>query len=128
MSRVVGIAGIGRGASLDLGGRATYRIGSNPMAELRIADSRLAPLHARIERRKDGIWIVDLGGREGTFVNGAGVHERRLRQGDVVRIGGTWLRWMAEEGDAGGGRAPTGTLADRLRAYYQAAPLQEART
>lgn len=49
--------------------------------------------HARFEPREDGLWVVDTGSTNGTFVNGARVTEsRRLRRGDVVRIGGTDLR------------------------------------
>jgi pSer/pThr/pTyr-binding forkhead associated (FHA) protein len=49
--------------------------------------------HARIEPLRDGLWVVDLGSRNGTFVNGAQVDGReRLREGDVVRVGETELR------------------------------------
>lgn len=49
--------------------------------------------HARVESARDGVWIVDLGSTNGTFVNGdklAG--RRRLKNGDVVRVGQTELR------------------------------------
>jgi FHA domain len=50
--------------------------------------------HARIEPRRDGIWIDDIGSTNGTFVNGEPVDgPRRLRAGDVVRIGETDLRF-----------------------------------
>ena len=49
--------------------------------------------HARIESQRDGVWILDLGSTNGTFVNGARVTTpRRLSKGDVVRVGQTDFR------------------------------------
>jgi hypothetical protein len=50
--------------------------------------------HARIESQRDGVWILDLGSTNGTFVNGARLDGRRLlHEGDVVQIGDTELRF-----------------------------------
>ena len=50
--------------------------------------------HARIESQRDGVWILDLGSTNGTWVNGERMDGRhRLREGDVVRIGQTELRF-----------------------------------
>ena len=50
--------------------------------------------HARFERRRDGVWLEDIGSTNGTFVNGIRLtRERRLAPGDVVRIGETDLRF-----------------------------------
>jgi hypothetical protein len=50
--------------------------------------------HARVEARRDGVWILDLDSTNGTFVNGAPLNGRRkLRQGDVVKVGDTELRF-----------------------------------
>jgi hypothetical protein len=50
--------------------------------------------HARVESRRDGVWILDLGSTNGTWVNGERMDGRhRLRAGDVVRIGKTELRF-----------------------------------
>lgn len=50
--------------------------------------------HARIESQRDGVWIIDLGSTNGTFVNGARLDGRRkLREGDVVQVGDTELRF-----------------------------------
>jgi hypothetical protein len=52
--------------------------------------------HVRIEPRTDGIWVLDLGSTNGTFVNGERLEEpRRLDPGDVVRVGETDLRFEA---------------------------------
>jgi pSer/pThr/pTyr-binding forkhead associated (FHA) protein len=58
------------------------------------ADEYASGRHARIEPRRDGVWIEDVGSTNGTFVNGIRVtRERRLTPGDVVRIGETDLRF-----------------------------------
>jgi len=50
--------------------------------------------HARIESQRDGVWILDLGSTNGTFVNGERVEGRRqLHGGDLVQIGDTELRF-----------------------------------
>ena len=50
--------------------------------------------HARVESQRDGVWILDLGSTNGTFVNGERMDGRhRLHSGDVVRIGQTELRF-----------------------------------
>jgi len=70
---------IGRAANNDV-----------PLATDEYASGR----HARIEPRRDGVWISDVGSTNGTFVNGIRLtRERRLAPGDVVRIGETDLRF-----------------------------------
>jgi pSer/pThr/pTyr-binding forkhead associated (FHA) protein len=50
--------------------------------------------HARFEPRRDGVWIEDIGSTNGTYVNGVRLESaRRLKPGDVVRIGETDLRF-----------------------------------
>jgi pSer/pThr/pTyr-binding forkhead associated (FHA) protein len=50
--------------------------------------------HARIEPRRDGVWVQDLGSTNGTFVNGVRIDRaRKLVNGDVVRAGETELRY-----------------------------------
>ncbi|HEY5058979.1 MAG TPA: FHA domain-containing protein [Gaiellaceae bacterium] len=52
--------------------------------------------HVRIEPRDDGVWVLDLGSTNGTFVNGERLDRaRRLEPGDVVRVGETDLRFEA---------------------------------
>lgn len=58
------------------------------------ADEFASGHHARIESQRDGVWILDLGSTNGTFVNGTRLDGRRLlKQGDVVQIGDTELRF-----------------------------------
>ena len=59
-------------------------------------DEYASTRHARIEPRRDGIWVEDIGSTNGTFVNGIRLtRERRLAPGDVLRVGETDLRFEA---------------------------------
>jgi FHA domain-containing protein len=50
--------------------------------------------HARIEPRRDGVWIEDIGSTNGTYLNGIRLtRPKRLTAGDVVRVGETELRY-----------------------------------
>jgi FHA domain-containing protein len=50
--------------------------------------------HARIEPRRDGVWVTDVGSTNGTYVNGVRIDRpRKLVAGDVVRAGETELRY-----------------------------------
>ena len=50
--------------------------------------------HARIEPRRDGVWLEDVGSTNGTYLNGIRLtHPKRLAAGDVVRVGETELRY-----------------------------------
>jgi FHA domain len=50
--------------------------------------------HARVEPRRDGVWIEDVGSTNGTFVNGVRLSRaRKLAAGDLVRVGDTDLRF-----------------------------------
>ena len=52
--------------------------------------------HARVEPRRDGVWVEDVGSTNGTYLNGIRLTTaKRLAPGDVVRIGETELRYEA---------------------------------
>jgi len=72
----------------------TYRfgrrilVGRAPSADLRLDDPRVSRLHARIEMRDDGIFVEDLGSRNGTAVDGEPIAEpRRLQVDDEITVG-----------------------------------------
>ena len=56
-------------------------------------DEFASATHARIEPRRDGAWVDDLGSTNGTFVNGKKLKRAQLAKvGDVIRIGATELQ------------------------------------
>jgi pSer/pThr/pTyr-binding forkhead associated (FHA) protein len=57
-------------------------------------DDYASARHARIEPRRDGVWVEDVGSTNGTFLNGIKLtRPRKLTPGDVVRIGETEVRY-----------------------------------
>jgi hypothetical protein len=57
-------------------------------------DEYASAKHARIEPRRDGIWVEDIGSTNGTFVNGIRLtRPRKLTTGDVVRVGETDMKF-----------------------------------
>jgi hypothetical protein len=70
-------------------------IGRGSANDLQLRGDRFASArHARIEPRADGVWAVDAGSTNGTFVNGVRLDgAQRLSSGDVVRVGETDLRY-----------------------------------
>ncbi len=76
----------------------TYRfgrrilVGRAPSADLRLDDPRVSRLHARIEMRDDGVYVEDLGSRNGTAVDGEAVTgPRRLEVDDEMTVGAAAL-------------------------------------
>ena len=59
-------------------------------------DEYASTSHARVEPRRDGVWLEDVGSTNGTYLNGIKLsHAKRLTPGDIVRVGETELRYEA---------------------------------
>jgi FHA domain-containing protein len=57
-------------------------------------DEYASTRHVRVEPRRDGVWVEDIGSTNGTFVNGIRLtRDRKLTPGDVLRVGETDLRF-----------------------------------
>jgi len=57
-------------------------------------DEYASSKHARVEPRRDGVWVEDVGSTNGTYLNGIRLtRAKKLAPGDVVRIGETELRY-----------------------------------
>jgi hypothetical protein len=74
---------------------APVTLGRSARNDIPLAEDEFASVeHARLEPRRDGVWIDDVGSTNGTFVNGEQLSRpRRLKAGDVIRIGETDLRF-----------------------------------
>jgi pSer/pThr/pTyr-binding forkhead associated (FHA) protein len=82
----------GEGRMLD---SAAITVGRGPQNDVTLdGDDFASAKHARIEPRRDGVWVEDVGSTNGTFLNGIKLtRPRKLTPGDVVRVGETELRY-----------------------------------
>jgi pSer/pThr/pTyr-binding forkhead associated (FHA) protein len=104
-------------------------VGRGPHNDVRLADESVSETHAKLQRRDDGWYAVDMGSTNGTYVGGSRVTVDRLLQGAPdVRFGGVKLRFLPADlprdaSVADGTRAAT----DRARlASSLAEPAREA--
>jgi FHA domain len=69
-----------------------FLIGRTPDCQLSLDDALVSRRHALLTVQGDGVFVEDLGSRNGVFLNNAKVLKRtRVMDGDVVRVGGQEL-------------------------------------
>jgi hypothetical protein len=76
-------------------GEDPVTIGRLPECDVVLGDTKVSRRHAEVRRDGTEVILVDLGSTNGTKVNGAGVRERRLGDGDEITVGSTVLRFEA---------------------------------
>ena len=96
----------GEGATLVIrsgGGRAgevfnvageRMNIGRSPEAEIFLDDVTVSRNHALLVRRRDGLYIDDLGSLNGTYVNRRRIESHRLSNGDELQVGKYKLTYL----------------------------------
>ena len=72
--------------------RTLALIGHSPPCRVRIRDPRVSSVHGSFVRTPDGLWVVDLCGREGIRVNGIIARAALLEDGDLLEVGGRLIR------------------------------------
>lgn len=81
----------GRNRGID---SRTLLVGRSADNDIPLDDDFASARHARLEPRRDGVWVSDAGSTNGTYVNGAKLSKpQRLKPGDVIRVGNTDLRY-----------------------------------
>ncbi len=89
---------------------------------LTLNDERLSRQHLVIEKRSDGCYVRDLGSRNGTAINNGMVHgEQKLQHGDVIRAGGSVMRYYNNIP----GATPPGGHVEGGRQFIGSAPASE---
>lgn len=74
-------------------GEDPVTVGRLPECDIAVGDPNVSRRHAEIRRQGNGFVVVDLGSTNGTKVNGAGVRQRPLADGDQITVGGTTVRF-----------------------------------
>lgn len=70
------------------------RLSSNPVC---IDDHLASREHCKIVKETDGYYIIDLGSRNGTRVNGRKIKTHKLTSGNVIKVGHVELRFETDE-------------------------------
>lgn len=68
-------------------------IGRLSTCDIPLGDPQVSRRHAEVRRDPEGFAVFDLGSTNGTVVNGTTVRERRLVDGDELRIGSATIRF-----------------------------------
>jgi hypothetical protein len=89
---VVGSLVLPDGRRLNLGPEP-LRIGRLPDCQISLSDAQVSRHHAEVRPAHEGYEVVDLGSTNGTLVNGVVVKEHPLRDGDVILVGATSIRY-----------------------------------
>jgi len=87
-------------AALVLGDGSRVAVGEDPVilgrapeCDIELADATVSRRHAEVVRDGDAWFIRDLGSSNGTKLNGAGVVDQILNDGDEIRLGAVTLRF-----------------------------------
>ncbi|MHB8482836.1 MAG: FHA domain-containing protein [Nitrospiria bacterium] len=65
-------------------------------ADLMLGDVKISRQHAAIDLTDQGYRLTDLGSSNGSFVNGQSIKTQLLKDGDVIRMGGTLIKILVE--------------------------------
>jgi pSer/pThr/pTyr-binding forkhead associated (FHA) protein len=74
--------------------RDRMSIGRTPDAAVFLDDVTVSRNHALIVRRRDGLYIDDLGSLNGTYVNRRRIESHRLQNGDELQVGKYKLTYL----------------------------------
>jgi two-component system, NtrC family, response regulator GlrR len=71
-------------------------LGSSQHAPIRVSDRAVSRVHAEIEVAEDGIWLRDLGSRNGSWVEGVLCKLARIEDGARLRVGNVTMQVRVE--------------------------------
>ncbi|HEU0023089.1 MAG TPA: FHA domain-containing protein [Thermoleophilaceae bacterium] len=81
------------GEAFPLGGER-MTIGRSPEAEVFLDDVTVSRNHALLVRRRDGLYIDDLGSLNGTYVNRRRIESHKLQNADELQVGKYKLTYL----------------------------------
>jgi diguanylate cyclase (GGDEF)-like protein len=70
-------------------------IGRSSQAHIQIDHESVSRRHAQVDLGERTATVRDLGSTNGTYVNDEPVHERKLQDGDLIKVGRTILKYLA---------------------------------
>ena len=78
---------------------ATCALGSEPSNDLVLNDPTVSRYHCELAWTPEGPRVTDLDSRNGTVLDGVRIHDAIPRQGSLLRLGDTVVRFEAQDGD-----------------------------
>ncbi|HEV3262362.1 MAG TPA: FHA domain-containing serine/threonine-protein kinase [Gemmataceae bacterium] len=93
------VSGPDKGLTFTFQSGEKFQIGRSRGFANRLSDPAVSRVHCEIKAEADRTLLYNLS-RKGTLVNGASAQECVLQPGDLIGIGGTALRYVAEPADA----------------------------
>lgn len=94
--RIVVVEGDSLGAMVELTD-TPLTIGRDPVNSLVIDAAGVSRRHAVVEISSEGVMLRDLGSKNGTYVNKEPVADHKLEDGDLIFIGSTTLKYLADD-------------------------------
>lgn len=95
---LLGVKGPSKGKKYPLVGKVV-QIGKGPENFIKIADPSVSTRHAGIQIDGSKFEVVDMGSSNGTYVNGKKTTRRFLRNGDILTLGQTELKFESTSSD-----------------------------
>lgn len=89
---IVIVSGPDQGKSISLQGEEPCYIGRKTTNNLVLSDINASREHAKLEKRNDALYLIDLGSKNGTFVDGIPIEQYELDVGDQFMIGENLFR------------------------------------
>jgi pSer/pThr/pTyr-binding forkhead associated (FHA) protein len=87
-------------------------VGRGAHNDIVVSDESVSDSHAKLQRREDGWYVVDMGSTNGTYVGGRRIEaEAPLIGAPDVRFGGVKFIFRVPEGGAGGNASQTRAIA-----------------
>lgn len=74
--------------------KSVFYIGRSSEVDIPLSDMKISRKHCKIEKRGNRYRVVDLGSKNGTYLNGKRVRMALLSDGDQLRIGFTVLQFF----------------------------------
>jgi pSer/pThr/pTyr-binding forkhead associated (FHA) protein len=104
-------SGMQKGTVMDVRSPLAH-VGRGAHNDIIVADESVSDSHAKLQRREDGWYVVDMGSTNGTYVGGRRIDgEAPLVGAPDLRFGGVKFIFRVPDGFAGGGASQTRAIA-----------------
>jgi serine/threonine protein kinase len=98
-TQLIVTSGPDKGRVFPINPEQTIQIGRSQATATQLTDASVSRVHCELECQGDKVTLINIS-TNGTLVNGQPIAQHELRLGDVIRVGGTELRYQVTPEDA----------------------------